>query len=41
MGASVRGGDEGDSGPAGTSGQDQQGDGRLSAERIQDAGRML
>ncbi len=41
MGASLRGGDEGDSGSPGAAGQDQQADGRLSAEGLQDAGGVL
>lgn len=41
MGASDRGRDEGDPGSQGATGQDQQADGRLPAEGIQDAGRVL
>lgn len=41
MGASNRGGDEGDPGSQGATRQDQQADGRVPAQRIQDAGRML
>lgn len=41
MGASNGGGDEGDSGSPGATRQNQQADGRLPAERIQDAGGVL
>lgn len=41
MGASNRGGDEGDSGSPGATRQNQQADGRLPAQRIQDAGGVL
>lgn len=41
MGATDRGRDEGYPGSQGTTRQNQQADGRLPAERIQDAGRLL
>lgn len=41
MGAADRRGDEGDPGASGATGQDQQADGRLPAQGLQDAGRVL
>lgn len=41
MGTSHRGRDEGDPGSQGTTRQNQQADGRLPPQRIQDVGRVL